>query len=114
MKQILLTLALSALSLAARADVNRRIHCYNHVADIYFHTVIYGTMAVGDKALLNGNEMDLPDTKLDISGPLEFNAFNHNFLIDGADGNVEQMNFTLIPPKFTQDPNPGIGICEEI
>lgn len=113
MKKLILLTSLSLLPLVSQAAGNRNMHCRSKSAELVFHTVMHGALAVGDYTILNGQRADLPNEGQSAEGTLVFYNQGRIFQVDDA-GADTPLQFKLLAQLFGPEPTViETGICEE-
>lgn len=104
---------LMALPMASQAAGNRNMHCRSNSAELVFHTVMHGALAVGDYTVLKGQRADLPKEGQRAEGRLSFYNQGRIFQVEDAQADVP-LQFKLLAQLFGDEPTViETGICEE-
>jgi hypothetical protein len=113
MKKLILGLSLLSFPVVGYGAGNRILHCRSQSAELVFHTVLFGEVAVGDYTMLNGQRADLPKEGQSADGILVFRNQDRIFEVEsaGADGRLQ---FKLLAQLFGDKPTViETGVCEE-
>jgi|GEM_PF-5587697 len=113
MKLMIALAFLITLPLAGQASGNRNMHCRSNNAELVFHTVMHGALAIGDYTVFKGQRADLPKEAKGAEGRLSFYNQGRIFQVESA-GAEAPLQFRLLAQFFGDEPTViETGICEE-
>lgn len=98
MRKFTFLFSLLLLPMTSHAVYNRDVHCRSARAELRFHTVVYGSVAVGEYTVFDGKRSDLPKEGLNASGNILF--FNQGRVFKVVDAQADKPKFKLLVHLF--------------